>query len=142
MMNSSTKCQCHSCVSGNEWINELALCSMGCKPSLGIVPRPLSILSCLGNILTDLNSSHVIDKDLQTSAFSWLACQVRIMNNERIKLNLIRSPVLPLVSARNKSGGEYVYVNPTKVLIKPFKIEDGPLHTKLFVIRVSQHGGR
>ena len=116
---------------------------MGCRPSLGIVPRPVSILSCIRNILTDLNSSHVIDKDLQTSAFSWLACQVRIMN-DRIKLNLIRSPVLPLVSARNKSGGEYVYVNPTKVLIKPFKIEDGPgpLHTKLFVIRVSQHGGR
>ena len=28
---------------------------------------------------------------------------------------MTRSSVLPVMSARNKSGGEYVYVNPTKV---------------------------
>ena len=28
---------------------------------------------------------------------------------------MTRSSVIPVMSARNKSGGEYVYVNPTKV---------------------------
>ena len=35
--------------------------------------------------------------------------------DNRITVIVTRSSALPLMSARNKSGGEYVYVNPTKV---------------------------
>ena len=46
---------------------------------------------------------------------------------------MTRSSVLPVMSARNKSGGEYVYVNPTKVTFscheKQFQsinVQEGP----------------
>ena len=46
---------------------------------------------------------------------------------------MTRSSVLPVMSARNKSGGEYVYVNPTKVTFRYHKeqcqsiiVQEGP----------------